>query len=65
MITDVNRDKPAPLKKEWDMLKVSIATMRILIGVLFLLSGIANYIYLNAEGGLVQTLMQSKLLLWG
>ena len=53
------------LKAERSMVRISIATMRILLGIFFLLSAIANTIYFNADGGLLETITQSKLSLWG
>ena len=53
------------LKKERDQVRVAIATMRILLGIFFILSGIANAIYFNTEGGLLATVTGSKLRLWG
>lgn len=63
MFADTHND--VGLKSERSMVRVSIATMRILLGVFFLLSAIANTIYFNSEGGLLQTVLQSPLRLWG
>lgn len=53
------------LKRERSMLTTSINTMRILLGLFFILSGIANYIYFHAPDGFYETVTQSKLALWG
>jgi uncharacterized membrane protein YphA (DoxX/SURF4 family) len=53
------------LKNERSMVVTSVATMRILLGIFFILSGIANYIYFRAPGGFFETVTQSKLALWG
>ena len=63
MLVDTHNE--VGLKTERSMVKVSIATMRILLGIFFLLSGIANYMHFNADGGFFQTITQSKLKLWG
>lgn len=53
------------LKRERSMVITAIATMRVLLGIFFILSGIANYIYFHAPGGFFETVTQSKLALWG
>ena len=53
------------LKTERDMVRTAIATNRVLLGLFFILSAIANAIYFNSEGGLLQIVLQSKLSLWG
>ncbi|MEP0983540.1 MauE/DoxX family redox-associated membrane protein [Leptolyngbya sp. FACHB-17] len=39
--------------------------MRVLLGLFFVLSGIANYLYFHAPGGFFETVTQLKLKLWG
>lgn len=60
-------DSPNPigLKNERSMLRFSIATMRVALGLFFILSGIANYLHFNAPGGFFETITQGKLRLWG
>jgi uncharacterized membrane protein YphA (DoxX/SURF4 family) len=58
-------DQRIERKTDRDTLKISIATMRVLLGLFFILSGIANYIYFRAPGGFFETVTQSKLALWG
>lgn len=58
-------DQRVGLKNERSMLITSITTMRVLLGIFFILSGIANYIYFRAPGGFFETVTQSKLSLWG
>ncbi|MEM9266047.1 MAG: DoxX family protein [Cyanobacteria bacterium P01_F01_bin.13] len=53
------------LNSERTMLNTSIAVMRIMLGVFFILSGIANYLHFNADNGFFQTITESKLRLWG
>ncbi|MBD2773655.1 DoxX family protein [Iningainema tapete] len=55
----------AGLRNERSMLKTAIATTRILLGLFFILSGIANYIHFHAPGGFFETIINSKLRLWG
>ncbi|MEM6714907.1 MAG: DoxX family protein [Cyanobacteria bacterium P01_F01_bin.56] len=50
---------------ERSMLKTSIAVMRIMLGVFFILSGIANYLHFYDPGGFFETITQGKLRLWG
>jgi hypothetical protein len=47
------------------MVRTSIAAMRILLGVFFVLSAIANLIYLRTPGGLLETAHNLPLRLWG
>ncbi|NJO74569.1 MAG: DoxX protein [Leptolyngbyaceae cyanobacterium RM1_406_9] len=58
-------DQRVGLKNERSMVIMAIATMRVLLGIFFILSGIANYIYFYAPGGFFETVTQSKLALWG
>jgi uncharacterized membrane protein YphA (DoxX/SURF4 family) len=58
-------DRLMGLRKERNMVKLSISTMRVLLGLFFVLSGIANYLYFHAPGGFFETVTQSKLALWG
>lgn len=58
-------DQRIGLRNERSMVITAIATMRILLGIFFILSGIANYIYFHAPGGFFETVTQSKLALWG
>ncbi|MEM9136351.1 MAG: DoxX family protein [Cyanobacteria bacterium P01_F01_bin.42] len=53
------------LQPERSMLKTSVTIMRVMLGVFFILSGIANYLHFNAPGGFFETITQSKLRLWG
>lgn len=53
------------LQSERSMLKTSIAVMRIMLGLFFILSGIANYLHFSEPGGFFETITQSKLRLWG
>ena len=47
------------------MLKNAVIITRILLGVFFFISGIANYLHLYDQGGLLETVTTSKLKLWG
>ena len=47
------------------MLKNAVTITRILLGVFFFISGIANYLHLHDKGGLLETVTTSKLKLWG
>ncbi|MBD2000078.1 DoxX family membrane protein [Leptolyngbya sp. FACHB-541] len=58
-------DQRVGLKNERSMVITAIATMRVLLGIFFILSGIANYIYFRTPGGFFETVTQSKLALWG
>jgi uncharacterized membrane protein YphA (DoxX/SURF4 family) len=58
-------DNHAGLRTQSNRVKQAIATMRILLGLFFVLSGIANYLYFNAPGGFFETVTQLKLKLWG
>lgn len=53
------------LKNERVMVKTAIATTRILLGVFFILSAIANAIHFFDQGGLYETITTAKLRLWG
>jgi uncharacterized membrane protein YphA (DoxX/SURF4 family) len=53
------------LRSEQRLFRHSVTTMRILLGLFFVLSGIANYLYFNAPGGFFETVTQLKLKLWG
>ncbi len=55
----------AVMNSERVMLKTAVSTTRILLGIFFLISGIANYLHFNDDGGLLETLTTSKLRLWG
>lgn len=48
-----------------DSLKVAATTARLLLGIFFVLSGIANYLHFSESGGLLETLTTQKLKLWG
>jgi uncharacterized membrane protein YphA (DoxX/SURF4 family) len=63
MATSVN--EPIGLKNKRVMLKTAIATTRILLGVFFILSAIANTIHFFDQGGLYETVTTAKLKLWG
>lgn len=63
MILDT--DNHPTVRTQSNRVKQAIATMRILLGLFFILSGIANYLYFNASGGFFETVTQSKLRLWG
>ncbi|MGG6263030.1 MauE/DoxX family redox-associated membrane protein [Leptolyngbya sp. AN03gr2] len=63
MILDT-QTQPA-LRSEQRLFRQSITTMRFLLGLFFVLSGIANYLYFNAPGGFFETVTQLKLKLWG
>lgn len=58
-------DQQIGLKNERSMVITAITTMRVLLGLFSILSGIANYIYFRAPGGFLETVTQSKLALWG
>ncbi|MEM8810117.1 MAG: DoxX family protein [Cyanobacteria bacterium P01_G01_bin.38] len=58
-------DRTLGLQSERSMLKISISTMRIMLGIFFILSGIANYLHFYEPGGFFETITQSKLRLWG
>lgn len=47
------------------MLKTAVSTTRIILGVFFFISGIANYMHFYDDGGLLATITTSKLKLWG
>ena len=53
------------LRSEQRLFRQSVTTMRVLLGLFFVLSGIANYLYFNAPGGFFETVTQLKLKLWG
>lgn len=63
MVTE--SDLSLGLQPERSMLGVTIAIMRVMLGVFFILSGIANSIHFNSPGGFFETITQSKLRLWG
>lgn len=46
-------------------MKTAMTVTRILLGVFFILSGIANYLHFRDSGGLLETLLTAKLKLWG
>lgn len=46
-------------------MKTALTTTRILLGVFFVFSGIANYLHFRDCGGLLETLVSTKLKLWG
>jgi uncharacterized membrane protein YphA (DoxX/SURF4 family) len=58
-------DNRTGLRNQRSMVKIEIATTRVLLGLFFVLSGIANYLYFNAPGGFFETVTQLKLHLWG
>ena len=58
-------DLSTGLQSERSMLRTSIAVMRIMLGLFFILSGIANYLHFYEPGGFFETITQSKLRLWG
>jgi uncharacterized membrane protein YphA (DoxX/SURF4 family) len=58
-------DTQAGLRSEQLLFRRSVTTMRVLLGLFFVLSGIANYLYFNAPGGFFETVTQLKLKLWG
>jgi uncharacterized membrane protein YphA (DoxX/SURF4 family) len=53
------------LRNQRIQVKSAIATMRVLLGLFFVLSGIANYLYFHVPGGFFETVTQLKLKLWG
>lgn len=55
----------ALMTNERVMLKTSVLTTRVLLGVFFFISGIANYLHFYDKGGLLETITTSKLKLWG
>ncbi|PSB15687.1 DoxX family membrane protein [Phormidesmis priestleyi ULC007] len=61
----LDTDNRSSLRSQRSMVRQSIATMRVLLGLFFILSGIANYLYFNAPGGFFETVTQLKLKLWG
>ncbi|KAM3098220.1 DoxX family protein [Phormidesmis sp. 146-12] len=63
MILDTHNERG--LRKERSLFRLSLTTMRVLLGIFFILSGIANYLYFNAPGGFFETVTQLKLKLWG
>jgi uncharacterized membrane protein YphA (DoxX/SURF4 family) len=63
MILDT--DVQSGLRNEQRLFRQSITTMRVLLGLFFLLSGIANYLHFNAPNGFLETVTQLKLKLWG
>ncbi|WP_164928707.1 DoxX family membrane protein [Gloeobacter violaceus] len=46
-------------------LDTTLTATRIVLGVFFVLSGIANYLHFYESGGLLETLLSAKLRLWG
>lgn len=46
-------------------LHTTLTATRILLGVFFVLSGIANYIHFHDSGALLETVLTQKLKLWG
>ncbi len=46
-------------------LYVAATTARLLLGIFFVLSGIANYLHFAEPGGLLETITTQKLKLWG
>lgn len=46
-------------------LKKAVALNRIIIGIFFFFSGIANYLNFNVQNGFYQTVLTQKLQLWG
>lgn len=63
MLADLHDE--AGLKNERSLIRIAIAINRVLLGLFFILSGIANYIYFYAPGGFFETITQGKLRLWG
>ena len=61
----LDTDNRSGLRNQRNMVRLSITTMRVLLGLFFILSGIANYLYFNAPGGFLETVTQLKLKLWG
>jgi len=55
----------ATTTNERAMLRTAVATTRILLGVFFIVSAIANTIHFYDQGGLLETVTTSKLRLWG
>ncbi|MEM9213620.1 MAG: MauE/DoxX family redox-associated membrane protein [Cyanobacteria bacterium P01_F01_bin.150] len=53
------------LQSERSMLRLSIAVMRIMLGLFFVLSATSNLIHFYSPGGFFETVTQGKLLLWG
>ncbi|UFP94917.1 DoxX family membrane protein [Gloeobacter morelensis] len=46
-------------------LDTTLTATRIVLGVFFVLSGMANYLHFYESGGLLETLLSAKLRLWG
>lgn len=65
MLLETELSSAPSLKTERNLVRTSIAAMRILLGVFFVLSAIANLIYLRAPGGLLETALTLPLRLWG
>ncbi|WP_250123688.1 MauE/DoxX family redox-associated membrane protein [Chroococcidiopsis sp. CCMEE 29] len=61
----INTSERMGLRSERLMVKTAIATTRILLGVFFIVSAIANTIHFYDKGGLLETVTTSKLKLWG
>lgn len=61
----INTSERMGLRSERLMVKTAIATTRILLGVFFIISAIANTIHFYDKGGLLETITTSKLKLWG
>ncbi len=55
----------AATTNERNMLRLAVSTTRILLGIFFFVSAIANTIHFYDAGGLLETITQSKLKLWG
>lgn len=55
----------AAITNERNMLRLAISTTRILLGIFFFVSAIANTIHFYDTGGLLETITQTKLKLWG
>ncbi len=60
-----NVSEQTGLTKERTMVKTAIATTRILLGLFFIVSAIANTMHFFDKGGLYETATTSKLALWG
>ncbi|MBD2100442.1 MauE/DoxX family redox-associated membrane protein [Leptolyngbya sp. FACHB-261] len=60
----MNHEQSALLDRLFS-LKTVVTTTRILLGVFFILSAIANTIHFYDQGGILETLTTAKLRLWG
>ena len=65
MLLETERQELNGLKAERNLVRTSIATMRILLGIFFILGAISNFIYLREPGGLLETVTTFRLRLWG